>query len=352
MDDTLKRIQDALHELESTPVKVAFYGASGTGKSSLINALIGESVAYVGPETDATIEPQFYQWGDHIILGDLPGFGTSRYPVDRFWDKFDLNSFDLFICVQSGKYSADDIRSFSHASNERKPSILVFSRADTIFQYGMTVDQLKEEYRADAKKHVSSEVEIIFTSVKTGEGLDLLELAIQSKLPEAKAEQWIRHARVLSDQIIEEKRRACDSLIALKSGAAALNGINPIPGLDVGIDIGIILKMFEQIRSTFGLGASVEEILKGTVAGAGQAAARKLAEDVIVAATKKGLIALLRRFAGRIATKQVTKYIPILGQALAAGIGYGITYWAGHKYADDCKKLAQLLLSDSIESRR
>lgn len=65
-------------EFDSAKVKIAFIGLSGQGKSSLINAIIGERVAktdIVEATTDAT---EYHHGG--LTLVDLPGCGTIKHP--------------------------------------------------------------------------------------------------------------------------------------------------------------------------------------------------------------------------------------------------------------------------------
>lgn len=50
---------------------------------------------------------------------------------------------------------------------------------------------------------------------------------------------------------------------------------------------------------------------------------------------------VLKRVGIRLATKSVAKFIPILGQALAASISFGAMKMVGNSHVDDCYEVAK-----------
>ena len=59
--------------------EVAFAGRSNVGKSSLINALVGQKhLARASNEPGRTREVNFFVLDDRLRLGDLPGYGWAR----------------------------------------------------------------------------------------------------------------------------------------------------------------------------------------------------------------------------------------------------------------------------------
>jgi len=74
----------------------------------------------------------------------------------------------------------------------------------------------------------------------------------------------------------------------------------------------------------------------------------QLASNVLKYAAREGLLMLLKRYASRQAIKALAKYIPFVGQAVAAGLGYAITSNAGASYLDDCHNLAEQMLSQKL----
>jgi len=68
--------------------EVAFAGRSNVGKSSLINALVGQKhLARASNEPGRTREVNFFVLDERLRLVDLPGYGfakASRKTVDKF----------------------------------------------------------------------------------------------------------------------------------------------------------------------------------------------------------------------------------------------------------------------------
>ncbi|MBS1960124.1 MAG: ribosome biogenesis GTP-binding protein YsxC [Bdellovibrionales bacterium] len=59
--------------------RIAFVGRSNVGKSSLINALMGERVARVSATPGKTRAIHFFLWGKtNRIVADLPGYGFAK----------------------------------------------------------------------------------------------------------------------------------------------------------------------------------------------------------------------------------------------------------------------------------
>ena len=64
--------------------------------------------------------------------------------------------------------------------------------------------------------------------------------------------------------------------------------------------------------------------------------------------TGNGVIILLKNFGGKQVIKSVGKYIPVLGQGIAAVLGYTLAEDAGKSYIKDCATLARQVMNDEI----
>lgn len=338
-----EEIRKQLEQDEKTMVSVALFGQPGAGKSSLINAIVGEKVAEVGVETDKTVEAAEYVHKG-LKLVDLPGYGTKSFPKDEYFQRFGIQNLDLFLCVTSGKLLDADTQLFQELAHRGKACIFVVNRHDELWEEGVDKKELEARKVHDIHKHVGKPVKVIFTSCRQKTGLDLLEKEIMVNLAPAKQERWVRSAKAYSLELLAKKRAACEKHVTLAAGLSAANALNPIPGADIAVDVGILVKLFQDIRETYGLSDEFLGSLKLSSIGV----VARLANNVAKYAVREGIMLLLKNMVGRVATKSVTKYIPFVGQAIAAGIGYKITSSVGEDYLNDCHQLAEEILKNNL----
>ena len=138
---------------------------------------------------------------------------------------------------------------------------------------------------------------------------------------------------------LDEIKENCKNTVSNYALLGAANGINPVPSIDVGIDAGICLKMMSEIRANFGLDNATEEKLKR------YELFLPLVKKVFDYATKEGVTILLKSMGKKYLGKSAAKYVPIIGQGIAAAVGYGMMRYFGNAYIDDCYNLAQNIKS-------
>jgi small GTP-binding protein len=339
IDQHAAHIRQRLEVEKARTVSVALFGQPGAGKSSLINKMAGRKVAEVGVETDKTVEMARYPVNG-LEFVDLPGYGTQRFPKQGYAERFDLRQLDLFLCVTSGKLHQADTEFFRELEAMGKVCIYVVNRHDELWEDGVEPVELERRKREDIARHVGRGVQVVFTSCRTGTGLDALQQLIAQNLEGAKRERWLRSAKAYSDTFLSAKRAACERYVATAALASAANGLNPVPGADVAVDLGILLKLFAEIRESYGLDDKRLDLLSHS----GIPLVAQLANNVAKYAAREGALQLLRRFAGRQAAKSLARYIPGFGQVVAAGLGYAITSNAGTSFLEECHALAQQAL--------
>lgn len=343
--DEAESIRRKLDEENQATVSVALFGQPGAGKSSLINKIIGKKVAEVGVETDKTIEAASYETKG-LCFVDLPGYGTKNFPKESYFERFNIQRFDLFLCVTSGKLHQADTEFFQELTKRKKVCIFVVNKHDELWEDDVPIEELEKRKAQDITAHVGHSVKIVFTSCRKSTGLDNLNEEIKKNLDGAKKERWVRGAKAYSKQFLQEKRLACEKYITLAAVCSAANGINPIPGADVAIDLSVLVKLFTEIRDAYGLNDNfLEKLQKSAIPMVAQ-----LSNNVVKYAAKEGIFLLLKNFVGKQTVKNFAKYVPTIGQAIAAGLGYTITSNAGKSYLDNCHSLAQQILENKLES--
>ncbi|ORY96344.1 interferon-inducible GTPase-domain-containing protein [Syncephalastrum racemosum] len=84
---------------------VAIVGVAGTGKSSMINGIMGyhdtDEQAAVTGEVESTAKPKGYKHPDlrMMMIWDMPGAGTLNHPRESYFEDKFLMCFDTLVIV-------------------------------------------------------------------------------------------------------------------------------------------------------------------------------------------------------------------------------------------------------------
>jgi len=165
---------------------VNIFGKPNAGKSTLMNALVGEKMAIVSSKVQTTrhrikaflTKPNEYQ----IIFSDTPGIIEPKYKLhERMMQnvKGALEDADVaLLIVDASKDVNENVELFKKLTL-KVPSILILNKADKI--KSEKVEELKKTFSDHSYK------KIIAVSALKQQNLDELLFAIIELLPEAKA---------------------------------------------------------------------------------------------------------------------------------------------------------------------
>lgn len=167
---------------------VAVLGAPNAGKSTLVNALVGQKVAITSPKAQTTRTRMLGVALDgdaQIILVDTPGIFAPRRRLDRAmvqaaWDG--VQDADLIALVVDGKAGLGEKveRIAEGLKNRREPKILVLNKVDV-------ADKGKLLIHAQRLNEMVGFQETFFVSAATGDGLAEMKAALAAAMPE---EPW------------------------------------------------------------------------------------------------------------------------------------------------------------------
>lgn len=163
---------------------IAVVGAPNAGKSTLVNALVGQKVAIVSPKVQTTRQ-RLVGIAIHdtaqMLLVDTPGIFTPRRRLDRAmvkaaWDgATDAEVIVLVIDAKAGlKGDVPDI--IAALAERREPKILVLNKVD------ICVKERLLDLAARCNQLARFE-EIFFISASTGDGVPELKAALAARLP-------------------------------------------------------------------------------------------------------------------------------------------------------------------------
>ncbi len=345
MSEHANEIRRRAEQANSTPVRIALFGQPGAGKSSIINAIIGEEKAKVGVGTDTTQKREDYEWNG-LYLCDLPGYGTTMFPIEGYLERFDILSFDVFICVSAGKFSAGDNEFYSKLREFEKPCVFIRNKLDAIKQRGKTLEQLCTEIVDDLHAMTGQNEVVIFTSCDTGKGLDQLIHAVEGRLSGLKSERFLRSAKAYSKDFLDKKREACERYSTLAAGAAAVTNLVPVPGVGFSADVAAVATLLTSITRDFGLNTQRLNSLATMYP-----AIAPVVSQMIQSLGRDGALWLLKRYAGRVVAAELSKqFLPIVGPLIAASLSFLTIRYVASSHIESCYEVAEKMLEEELRT--
>ena len=163
----------------------------------------------------------------------------------------------------------------------------------------------------------------------------------------------VRAAEADALRQLDAIRAQCRALVTRRASLSAGAAIIPIPGLELGTDVAILLKLLPQINEKFGLTPAqidaldidTKRIVLVLVSGVGSGLVGRLI-------TKGLVIKVLQKIGVRLTAQGVVKYVPLLGQALSASISFGAMKMLGNKHVDDCYEVARRAVLETHQGAR
>ncbi|WP_218597734.1 GTPase [Polaribacter sp. NJDZ03] len=349
LNEVLKKFKKDLESYKNAKIKCGIIGRSGTGKSSLINAIAGEEVAEVGEiETTMNVNEPIEHGG--LLFYDLPGCSTSNFPKENYINEFNIEEFDCVILVTADRFYDDDLFLMQELIRIKKPVYAVRTKMDFAVDRGLKRGINEKETYGKIYNNLSENLKgfrikgIYLTSSDYPNEYDLSKLLedIYSSLSNFKKERFIADINITSENILLEKRKIADKIVSRYSALAAANGLNPIPGLDIGVDITLMVKLSKEVQNIYGLNEEQQEYNKQLL---DQKSIKLIASKVLQYTARYGgkeaIMILLKKASTTLIAKTASKWIPLVGSIIAAGIGFKMTSWIGNDMIVDAEEIAQ-----------
>ncbi|MDR1362005.1 MAG: GTPase Era [Holosporaceae bacterium] len=178
---------------------VAVFGETNSGKSSLINAMVGQKVSIVSRKIQTTLTRTLgiaIRGDSQIIFVDTPGFlrQNSRESLSKIaWDAFRKSTEAMFVVDASRKNFDSSIRLLERIDKERKLT-LVINKVDLVHKpllLGM----------AEKFSNIRIFQEIFMTSAIEPSGIDDILRHFDARLPFG---EWLYAADEITDSSFEK----------------------------------------------------------------------------------------------------------------------------------------------------
>ncbi|SDG36695.1 GTP-binding protein [Limimonas halophila] len=173
---------DSMPSFAHETPEIAFAGRSNCGKSSLINALVGQKMLARTSQTPGrTQQINFFDLAGALMLVDLPGYGYAKAPKDkvRRWTELTYdylrgrpNLRRVCVLVDARRGVRDNDRAVMTALDQAAvPYQVLLTKADKMRSQAALTETV-QAVRDLGPKHVALHPVVRVTSAQTGRGIE------------------------------------------------------------------------------------------------------------------------------------------------------------------------------------
>ncbi|MBV8385140.1 MAG: 50S ribosome-binding GTPase, partial [Planctomycetaceae bacterium] len=171
--DELRQLRDLGRKLDDNTIEIAAFGMVSRGKSSVLNALLGQEVFKVGTTHGTTLAKSSQRWeqataetpgltGARLVLIDTPGIDEVGGEVREALARDVARHADLILFVVSSDMQRRELESLSQLREAQKPIILVFNQID---RYPDTDrDQIYAKIKDERVRHLVRPEDVVMTA--------------------------------------------------------------------------------------------------------------------------------------------------------------------------------------------
>jgi uncharacterized protein len=345
----LSKSQQIEADLQRGEVKVVVFGTGSAGKTSLVNALIGEIVGEVNPIMGTTTQGQTYSLklqgvGREILIIDTPGIleagiaGTERAEIAR---KLATEA-DLLVFTVDNDLRQSEYEPLKTLAEIGKRSLLVFNKTDlyTDEDREMILGRLKERVKtfippsdvtaicANPQPIQLPSGEIIEPSVDILPLIKRLVAVLRAEGEDLIADNILLQSHRLGEEarkIIEnQRRRESDKIIDRYQWiGAGVIAVTPVPVVDMLATAAVNAQMVIEIGKIYNIELDFEQ---------GKELALSLGKTLVSLGVVKGAVDLLAK------ALQLNVATYIVGKAIQAVSAAYLTRIAGKSFIEYFKR--------------
>lgn len=173
---------DMTEDEDDRALNIAVAGKPNVGKSSIINAILGQQrtiVSDIPGTTRDAIDTPFERDGKKYVIVDTAGLRRKRSVEDESIERYSVirslaavrRADVVLIVIDAGEeLSEQDVRIAGYAHEEGKATVLVVNKWDLIEKDTHTMNEFKKKLKVDLA--FMSYVPMLFVSAKTGQRLN------------------------------------------------------------------------------------------------------------------------------------------------------------------------------------
>ena len=305
--------------------------------------------------------PYGHPTSPNIVFWDLPGIGTLDYPdLETYIQKAQLEKYHTFLIFSESRFTINDLLLAKKVRSMKKSFFFIRTKIDESVRAGLrrlrsfNEKAMLMEIRRDCAENLgdllSNEEHIFLISNHDLDKWDFVRLtqAILDSLTRYQRESLTLSLGEAitrsSTEIFQRKVNVLKARVWKVAAVSAAAAIVPLPGVSVAVDAGLILSELSLYRSQLGL---PEE---GSAEFAKLHLATKEKVLQVGLTTAAQLNGFLAPYAAEAAVEEATRYLPVVGLAIASGMSFGATYYALYKLLRAVEDAALSVLKEAHEN--
>ena len=148
-----------------------------------------------------------------------------------------------------------------------------------------------------------------------------------------------------TEEELERIRRECMKMCNKRALISAAASILPVPFTDIATDIVVLRHIVPKITQKFGLSKEQIDGYDPQLSIVIYEAAKEIGSNIIGRYLTKDLVIHLLKKMGvkSLTTKQLARYVPLIGQVVSAGISYGGMMLVIRHHINECHKVARMV---------
>ncbi|XP_006800673.1 interferon-inducible GTPase 5-like [Neolamprologus brichardi] len=341
------RIHEYLERENNIPLNIAITGVAGSGKSTFVNAFRGlsnddEGAAPTGVrETTSEVTPYPHPNNPNVMLWDLPGIGTTKFPAKKYLKLVGFEKFDFFIIISATRFTENDVKLAQEIQKMKKKFYFVRSKIDNDIQAerrrrDFNEEETLTEIRDDCVHRLrglgikSPQVFLVSSFELHLYDFNLLQQNLDRDLPKNKRDTLLFVMPNINPEIIIKKKKAFQSKIKYYALGSAAGAAVPLPGLSIAVDLALLVGAVTHYVFAFGLDVPSLKRLSAKT-GVPYTALRAVIISPLAAAeiTKELLFKVMTHvssFATLIVAEEASRFIPFIGIPAAMVLSFTTTY--------------------------
>jgi uncharacterized protein (DUF697 family) len=150
---------------------------------------------------------------------------------------------------------------------------------------------------------------------------------------------------------LERIRKECKRMVIRRAAASGGAAIVPFPGTDFLADVSMLMQLLPAINHKFGLSedqlSGLDNRTKAYIYGYITAIGSRTIGKII---SREIILQLMKKIGIRVASKQIVKFVPLIGQGMAAALSFSAMRHAGYSHINDCYEVAKKIIEQQNEA--